>query len=77
MLEALCRTTSSVTYVRIASSSLVERGKDKTVRNSTSLKRSISTVIANVPNCIQPASSLWYDNARPKGNLGSARKIVV
>ena len=32
---------------------LVERGKDKTVKNIKSLKRSIGTVIANVPaNCI-------------------------
>ena len=33
-------------------SHLVKRGKDKTVRKSTSLKRSIGTVIAKVLNCI-------------------------
>ena len=31
---------------------LVERGKDKTVKNAKTLKRFIGTMIANVPSCI-------------------------
>ena len=44
LLEVLCRMTFSVTDVHIAPR-LVERGKGKTVGKSTSLKRSISTVM--------------------------------
>ena len=76
--------TFSVTDVCIASR-LVEQGKDKTVRNSTSLELPVGTVIVKILNCIprfhivytiQPPSCLWYDNARPKGNLGSVRKTA-
>ena len=76
--------TFSVTDVRIASR-LVERGKDKTVRNSTNLQLPVGIVIAKLLNCIPSfrivyinttPSCLWYDNARPNGNLGSARKTA-
>ena len=73
-------------YRRAIASRLVDRAKDKTVRKSASLQLSVGTVIATVLNCIprfrivtyiQPPSCLWYDNARPKGNLGSARKTAA
>ena len=60
LLEALCRTTFSVTDMHIASR-LVERGKDKTVRKSTSLKRPIGTVIAKVLNCIPRFRIVYID----------------
>ena len=60
LLETLCRMTFSVADVRIASR-LVERGKDKTVRNSTSLKLTVGTVIAKVLNCI-PRFRIVYIN---------------
>ena len=69
--ERLLWTTTVVSH-----HALVERGKDKTVRNAESLKRSIGTVMANVPNCIlrsrivyidtQPASCLWYLTPAPR-----------
>ena len=52
--------TFSVTDVRIASR-LVERGKDKTVRKSTSLQLPFGTVIAKVLNCI-PRFRIVYIN---------------
>ena len=41
-----------VLHTVIPHHALVERSKDKTVRNAKSLKQSIGTVIVNVPNCI-------------------------
>ena len=60
LLEALCRTNFIVTDVHIASS-LVEQGKDKTVRKSTSLKRSIGTMKAKVLNCIPRFCIVYID----------------
>ena len=60
LLEALCRTTSSVAFIRVASC-FVERGKNKTVRNSTSLKCSIGTMIANVSNYILWSCIIYID----------------
>ena len=50
-----------VLHTVIPHHALVERGKDKTVRNAKSLKRSIGTVIANVPNCILRSRIVYID----------------
>ena len=50
-----------VLHMVVSHHALVERGKDKTVRNAKSLKRSIGMVIANVPNCILRSRIVYID----------------
>ena len=50
-----------VLYTCVLHQALVEWGKDMTLKNSTSLKWSISTVIANVPNCILRSCIVFID----------------
>ena len=70
-----CRRTSSVTYGRI-DHALVEQGKDKTVKNIKSLKRSIGVVIANVPaNCIL-RSHIRYSRLPLCGTITPAPRVI-
>ena len=77
LLEAQCRMTFIVTDVRIASR-LTERGKDKTVRNSTSLQLPVGTLIAKVLNCIPtvPHCLHKYNHLPVYGTITPAPRVI-